>query len=145
MSLASDYKRQFHWRDWLTMFDAMPSIQGQTVLDLGCGVGDLAAELVARGALVIGIDMNEELLCEARSRQLSSAEFRTCDLRSLPDLGIAADGLWCSFTAAYFPDLPTALTAWTRRWSFAGAAMARCSWPCAARAWAKPAAWPRGA
>ena len=74
----------------------------------------MAAELVARGARVIGVDMNEELLREARSRQLSNAEFRAGDLRTLPDLGIAADGLWCSFAAAYFPDLTTALTAWAR-------------------------------
>jgi ubiquinone/menaquinone biosynthesis C-methylase UbiE len=114
MSLSSEYKRQFGWRDWPTIFDALPSLHGQTVLDLGCGVGDLAAEFVARGARVIGVDMNEELLREARSRQLSNTEFRAGDLRALPDFGISADGLWCSFAAAYFPDLSTALTSWAR-------------------------------
>ena len=114
MSLSVEYKRQFGWRDWPAIFDALPSLHGQTVLDLGCGVGDLAAEFVARGARVIGVDMNEELLREARSRQLSNTEFRAGNLSELPDLGIAADGLWCSFTAAYFPDLSTALTAWAR-------------------------------
>ena len=44
MSLLSDYKRQFGWRDWRTVFDVLPSLDGQSVLDLGCGVGDLAAE-----------------------------------------------------------------------------------------------------
>jgi ubiquinone/menaquinone biosynthesis C-methylase UbiE len=114
MSLASEYKRQFGWRAWSTIFDVLPSLQGQIVLDLGCGVGDLAAEFVARGARVIGVDVSEELLREARSRQLSNAEFRASDLRALPDLGIAADGLWCSFAAAYFPDLSTVLVAWAR-------------------------------
>ncbi len=114
MSLSNYYKRQFGWRDWPTIFDALPPVQGQTVLDLGCGVGDLAAEFVARGARVVGVDMNEELIREARSRQLSNAEFRIGDLRTFPDLGVAVDGLWCSFTAAYLPDLPTALAAWAR-------------------------------
>lgn len=114
MSLSSDYKRQFGWRDWPSILNELPSLHGQTVIDLGCGVGDLAAELVARGARVIGCDMNEELLREARSRQLSNAEFRMVDLRSLPDLGVTADGLWCSFTAAYFTDLLTSLAAWAR-------------------------------
>lgn len=114
MSLSGEYKRQFGWRDWPAIFDALPSFQGQAVLDLGCGVGDLAAEFVNRGARVIGVDLNEELLGEARSRQLSNAEFRMGDLRTSLDLGITADGLWCSFTAAYFPDLPTALAAWAR-------------------------------
>src|SRR5882724_1765757 len=104
MSLANEYKRQFDWRSWPTILDALPSLQGQTVLDLGCGVGDIAAEFVARGACMIGIDVNEELLDFARSRQLAHAEFRTGNLRRCPDLGIAADGLWCSFTAAYFLD-----------------------------------------
>lgn len=114
MGLASEYKKQFEWRDWPTVFDALPPLDGQTVLDLGCGVGDLSAEFVTRGARVIGVDMNEELLREARSRQLRTAEFRTADLRTLPALGLLADGIWCSFAAAYFPDLPTVLGTWAR-------------------------------
>jgi ubiquinone/menaquinone biosynthesis C-methylase UbiE len=114
MSLSSEYKRQFGWRDWRSILNGLPSLNGKTVMDLGCGVGDLAAELVSRGARVIGCDMNEELLREARSRQLSNAEFRMVDLRSLSDLGVTADGLWCSFTAAYFTDLLTTLAAWSR-------------------------------
>ncbi|MFN0151757.1 MAG: class I SAM-dependent methyltransferase [bacterium] len=107
-------KKQFGWRDWPTVFDALPPLHGQTVLDLGCGVGDLAAEFVARGARVIGVDMDETLLREARSRQLANAEFRVANLHTLPDLGITADGLWSSFAAAYCPDLPAALTTWAR-------------------------------
>jgi SAM-dependent methyltransferase len=114
MSLVSEYKRQFNWRDWPTILDALPAVQGQTILDLGCAVGDLAAEFVARGAHVIGIDAHEEFLREAQSRQLSNAEFRKIDLHNLPDLGVTADGLWCSFTAAYFPDLAAALELWER-------------------------------
>ena len=114
MSLSNEYKRQFGWRSWPSIFDALPPLRGRTVLDLGCGVGDQAAEIVARGARVIGIDMNEELLREAKSRQLPDAEFRMGDLRTFLDLGVAVDGLWCSFTAAYFPDLSAVLSAWAR-------------------------------
>ena len=112
MSLADEYKRQFGWRCWSSIFDALPPLHGQTIVDLGCGVGDQAAEMVARGARVIGIDMNEELLREAQSRQLPDAEFRMGDLRTALDLGVAVDGLWCSFAAAYFPNLPAALASW---------------------------------
>lgn len=114
MSLSSDYQRQFKWRNWSTVFDALPSLHGQTILDLGCGVGDLAALFVARGAHVIGFDINEELIREARSQELPNSEFRIVDLRSFPDFRDQADGLWCSFTAAYFPNLPKALAAWAR-------------------------------
>src|SRR5690242_11886921 len=114
MSLASEYKRQFSWRDWSTALGAVPLVPGQIVLDLGCGVGDQAAELVARGVRVIGIDSNEELLAAARSRGLENAEFRNHDLCALPDLGVLADGVWCSFAAAYLPSLRTMLESWKR-------------------------------
>ena len=76
MSLTSDYKRQFGCRDWRTVFEALPSLDGQSVLDLGCGVGDLAAEFVARGAHVIGVDLNEELVREARSSRAARRRSR---------------------------------------------------------------------
>ncbi|MDX1996635.1 MAG: class I SAM-dependent methyltransferase [Thermoanaerobaculia bacterium] len=112
MSLANEYRRQSEWRSWSTVLDALPSLRGCTVLDLGCGVGDQAAELVARGARVIGVDLNEELLRVAQAKELPRSEFRLADLRAIPELGCRVDGLWCSFVAAYFPDLPAALSAW---------------------------------
>ena len=112
MTLAREYEAQFTWRDWPTLMAAAPLLQGQLVLDLGSGIGDQARALVERGASVIGIDANSELLSHARARQIPGAEFRAHDLQSLPDLGVAADGLWCSFTAAYFPALPRVLQAW---------------------------------
>ena len=111
MSLSSDYKRQFGWRAWPTVFDALPPVRGQTVLDLGCGAGDQAAEFVARGARVMGFDMNGKLIDEARSRKLPDTEFRLVDLRTFPDLGVTTDGLWCSFTAAL---LSRGAPAWRR-------------------------------
>jgi hypothetical protein len=54
MSLSSEYKSQFAWRAWPSIFDALPPVRGQLVLDLGRGVGDQAAELVARGARIVG-------------------------------------------------------------------------------------------
>jgi ubiquinone/menaquinone biosynthesis C-methylase UbiE len=120
MSLSNEYQRQYQWRDWPAVLDALPPLQGKTIFDIGCGVGDLAAALVARGARVIGFDGNEELLREARSRQSGNAEFRRTDLRAFGDPGTMADGLWCSFTAAYFPNLPAALNLWTRNLATGG-------------------------
>jgi SAM-dependent methyltransferase len=112
MSLSDEYRRQWAWRSWPSLFAAVPLHAGQTVLDLGCAVGGQAAELASRGARVIGIDANEDLLLEARSRRIPNAEFRREDLRALPDLGVVADGLWCSFAAAYIPDLSPVLASW---------------------------------
>jgi SAM-dependent methyltransferase len=112
MSISNDYKRQFEWRDWPAIFAALPPLRGQTVLDLGCGVGDLSAELAARGARVIGVDTNEDLLQTARKRRLPGVELHSRDLRAPLALGARADGMWCSFAAAYFPDLTAAVERW---------------------------------
>jgi SAM-dependent methyltransferase len=114
VSFADEVRRQSAWRDWSRAFDALPALHGTTLLDLGCAVGDQAAELIARGARVIGIDASEELLREARARNLPRAEFRAADLRGALDVGTPVDGIWCSFAAAYFPDLPSALASWTK-------------------------------
>ena len=114
MTIVDVYKSQWKWRSWSTVFGALPDVSGRTVIDLGCGIGDQAAELVARGACVIGFDMNDDLLGAARARRMPNAEFRHADLRGLPDPGVLADGLWCSFTAAYFTDLATVLPQWCK-------------------------------
>ncbi len=113
MSLVDDYKRQFAWRDWPSVVAALPTLTGTTVLDLGCGVGDVASLLVDHGARVIGVDMNDDLLHAARSRGLSNAVFQNGDLRNPPEFRDPVDGLWSSFTAAYFPELASVLPHWT--------------------------------
>lgn len=110
--LAVDYRRQWAWRPWPAIFEALPPVGGRTILDLGCGPGDQAVEFVARGARVVGIDMNEDLLRAARSKGLDTAEFRHGDLRAPLEPGLIADGLWSSFSAAFLPDLAAALTTW---------------------------------
>jgi SAM-dependent methyltransferase len=92
----------------------LPDIRGKTILDLGCAIGDQAAELVARGASVIGIDANEELLRVARSRSIGNAEFRSGDIRDL-DPALEADGIWCSFGVAYITDPQRVLMSWSQR------------------------------
>ncbi|UCC82866.1 MAG: class I SAM-dependent methyltransferase [Gemmatimonadota bacterium] len=114
MTIVDIYRSQWKWRSWSTVFDALPDVSGTTVLDLGCGIGDQAAELAARGAHVVGFDMNDDLLEAARSRRIPNAEFRRADLRALPDPGVLADGLCCSFTAAYFTDLAFVLPQWCK-------------------------------
>jgi SAM-dependent methyltransferase len=86
-------------------------LRGQLVLDLGAGVGDQAAELAARGASVIGLETNQELLDAARAEPKLGVEFLRCDVTKLP-AGLAVDGIWSSFVAAYFTDLDTVLASW---------------------------------
>jgi SAM-dependent methyltransferase len=112
MDLAAQYRRQFAWREWPMVLDALPPLAGATVLDLGCGVGDLAAQLVARGARVIGIDADDALIQEAQSLRLPNAQFIAADIAAPLPIAEAVDGIWCSFVPAYFPALGAALSRW---------------------------------
>ena len=115
MALADEYRRQLQWRAWDRVLEALPPVAGSVVFDLGCAVGDQAALLAGRGARVIGVDANEELLAVARTRGIPNATFVRGDLRDdVTGLG-PAGGLWCSFVAAYCPDFASLLAAWIER------------------------------
>ncbi|MFC7678062.1 class I SAM-dependent methyltransferase [Paenibacillus sp. GCM10028914] len=42
--------------------------QGERILDLGCGTGDLASEIAASGAIVVGMDFSEEMISTAKEK-----------------------------------------------------------------------------
>jgi SAM-dependent methyltransferase len=110
MSLVEEYQRQFLWRDWAQALALCPITRGQQVLDLGCGPGELSAELTARGVAVAGIDHDPSLLAAARIRA-PGAHFEQQDLSELT-LPASFDGIWCSFTAAYFTSFTTTFARW---------------------------------
>ena len=113
MSLITEYRRQFAWRDWGRALSLCPIVPGQRVLDLGCGPGDVSRLLAKRGAVVTGVDNNPDLLEFARSEQSPGCTFIQQDLRSI-DLGAEKfDGLWASFTPAYFCDFKKVFEKWT--------------------------------
>jgi SAM-dependent methyltransferase len=52
------------------VLDLPAPVQGERVLDLGCGDGVLTQEIAARGADVLGADLSEELLAAAAAKGL---------------------------------------------------------------------------
>jgi trans-aconitate methyltransferase len=59
----------------LNWLDAQP---GETVLDLGCGTGELSARIAEVGATVIGIDSDPAMI-EAAKQRLPDADLRVAD------------------------------------------------------------------
>jgi SAM-dependent methyltransferase len=114
VDLISEYKSQYGWRAWPTVYRTLPDVAGSTVLDLGCGIGDQARDLASRGARVVGIDGNPQLVAHASSRHIPHAVFKVGDLRQL-DVKASFDGVWASFAAAYFPDFGPVLASWCER------------------------------
>lgn len=71
-------------------------IAGKTVIDFGCGHGLQAVELAARGAgEVIGLDIREDVLVEARQHALSAGVAEHCHFATstsrLADFAISLD------------------------------------------------------
>jgi SAM-dependent methyltransferase len=63
--------------------DRLPDLTGKHVLHLPCGSGAVSAELIALGALVTGVDPEEEALATARERAPDAAFFQA-NLHELP-------------------------------------------------------------
>jgi trans-aconitate methyltransferase len=50
------------------LVDLLAPVAGERIVDLGCGVGKLSAEIAAKGATVIGIDADAEMIALARDK-----------------------------------------------------------------------------
>ncbi|BCJ86317.1 methyltransferase domain-containing protein [Effusibacillus dendaii] len=48
--------------------DLLDPQPGEQILDVGCGTGDLSAEVKKRGAVPVGIDLSEKMIEQARSK-----------------------------------------------------------------------------
>lgn len=64
------------------LLELLAAQEGERVLDLGCGTGDLTAQIAERGALVSGLDASSEMVSEAR-RKHPSLSFSLADGQEL--------------------------------------------------------------
>ncbi len=84
---------------------------GMHVLDLGTGTGDLARELMGRGAAsVVGADFSPAMLAVAASRYAGASAYRwlAADGHRLPFADASFDVLTNAFVLRNLVDLPTA-------------------------------------
>lgn len=82
----------------------LPAVSGRRILDAGCGAGHLSAELLDRGAQVVGLDSSAEMLGYA-SERAPAAGFVRGDLASgLPFPDGVFDGVASSLAFHYVAD-----------------------------------------
>jgi demethylmenaquinone methyltransferase/2-methoxy-6-polyprenyl-1,4-benzoquinol methylase len=80
---------------------------GETLLDVGCGTGDLCELAAARGARAIGVDYSAGMLAMAHRRGIN-AEFVRVDALELPLPDASADRYVSAFALRNFADLAPA-------------------------------------
>jgi trans-aconitate 2-methyltransferase len=83
MSAAWDAKQYQQRHSYVFQYgqavlDLLAPRQGELILDLGCGSGQLTAAIADAGASVIGLDSSPEMLAEARANY-PAVEFRLGD------------------------------------------------------------------
>src|SRR5436853_6428733 len=76
-SLYQD-KHAFVWQHGADLLDLLAPRAGESIVDLGCGTGQLPSQIGQRGANVIGIDRSPETITEAR-RNLPSLPFEVAN------------------------------------------------------------------
>jgi SAM-dependent methyltransferase len=84
------------------LLDAARVGPGVKVLDVGCGLGTLAAAAAARGATVTGADLAAGMLTEARRRH-PRIEFVLADAEALPFADGAFDVALAAFVVNHLP------------------------------------------
>lgn len=76
-------------KDVITLLDPKPN---ECILDIGCGTGQLTAEISKFGAQVTGIDASESMIAEAK-KNYPAIDFRIADARTF-NLGIQFDAVF---------------------------------------------------
>ena len=94
--------------------DLLESLPGRTVLDIGCGAGELSLALARRWpeAKIIGVDVSPDLIEAARTRagDYSLAQFELADAAVWTKAGFAPDLLVSRHGVMFFDDPTGAFT-----------------------------------
>ncbi len=77
-----DGKHSFVWKLGASVIELLAPQPGERILDVGCGTGQLTAQIAESGASVIGIDNSPAMIDEARG-MFPEIEFKLADAHDL--------------------------------------------------------------
>lgn len=102
MNLFQEYEKQQNWRCWERYLQFIPFSKDDSVVDLGCSVGDVSRVFSLRVKNVLGIDINQEFIDFCESNKSSNETFICTDFMSFNGLSVKSiNGVWSSFSLSY--------------------------------------------
>jgi SAM-dependent methyltransferase len=105
LDLFQEYEKQQKWRGWEDYLKFIPLNNKDTVVDLGCSVGDVSRMFSLRVKNVVGIDINKEFIEFCDSRKNCNEDFIFSDFQSVDYLSFGeVNGIWGSFSLSYLSD-----------------------------------------
>ena len=110
--IALDYDRMNHLmtagldRRWRK--SAVQGLHGK-VLDVACGTGDMAVELLRQGCSVTGVDLSKEMMAIAKQKA-PQVEYKLADAEHLPFEDATFDAVTCAFGVRNFVHLEQGLS-----------------------------------
>jgi trans-aconitate methyltransferase len=70
----------FVWKEAASLVELLAPQRGEHILDLGCGTGQLTAQIAGQGASVVGIDLDRAMIDQAR-QNFPQLQFTVADAR----------------------------------------------------------------
>ncbi len=97
--ISGGARRQRHW--WRRIEGHIGEVAGRTIVDVGCGAGDLAVELRRRGGQVVALDLTRRAVELTGSRGVPTLQ---ADALKLPLLDGSADAVTAIGVLHHTPD-----------------------------------------
>ena len=117
-STAKDYDNssdgKFTEKMYTPMLAELRKHQSGTLLDVGCGNGNILAPLSDTGLQLFGIDLSENMIEEAKKRLNGRAKLQVANAEKLPFNDNMFDIIVCNASFHHYPNPDTVLTEMNR-------------------------------
>jgi SAM-dependent methyltransferase len=108
--LASTIPFAGQWRRWQRL--VLPRLHGRDVLEVGCGIGTLLADMASAGYSCVAVDRSPQMVAATRDRLrrrklLDRTPVHNADVRALPFADASFDSVVSTFPTEYIYDAAT--------------------------------------